>query len=223
MTTVEPRTPRVMADAPVAKRSDGPKEKSVWAWLWYGISAGLLALILGIAAVAIVVPQMTGAVPLTVLSSSMEPTLRPGTMAVVRPIEQSQLGQIRIGDIITFQPYPKDPTLVTHRVVEIQHLSTGGYVFTTQGDANSTVDEPVRGKQVRATLWYAMPWLGWVNDLVNAQGNRVWIVPTAAGLLFAYAGYTVVAAAVSHAKEKKRKKAEEDDEEDADEHLADAS
>ncbi|GAA4161663.1 hypothetical protein GCM10022286_19590 [Gryllotalpicola daejeonensis] len=192
------------------------KEKGVWSWLWYGISAGLLALILGIAVAAIAVPKLAGAVPLTVLSSSMEPTLHPGAMAVVRPIAQSDLGRIRIGEIITFQPFPNDPTLVTHRVVQIKHLSTGDYVFVTKGDANSTVDQPVRGKQVRATLWYAMPWLGWVNDLVNARGNRSWIVPTAAGLLFAYGAYTGVSTALVYAKEKKRKKAEQDEDEDED-------
>jgi signal peptidase len=172
----------------------------VWAWLWYGVSAGLLAVILGIAVVAIALPRLAGAVPLTVLSPSMEPALPPGTMLVVRPIAQDRLGDIRIGDVISYQPNPLDPTLVTHRVTGVTSVADGTFIFTTQGDADAEADPPVRGIQVRAKLWYSIPGLGWVNNLINAEGNRAWIIPTAAGLLFAYAGYTVVATVV----EKKR-------------------
>jgi signal peptidase len=204
MTITEPRMPAAITDAPA---EEPRKEHGAWYWLFYGVTAGLLAIILGIGVVAIALPKLTGAVPLTVLSSSMEPALPPGTMAVVRPLAPQQLGDIRIGDIISYQPYPQDPTLVTHRVTNIRHLSSGAFVFITQGDANSTVDAPVLGKQVRATLWYSIPGLGWVNDLVNAQGNRAWIIPTAAGLLFAYAGYTGVYSVVTYSKEKRAAKA----------------
>jgi signal peptidase len=179
------------------------QEKGAWYWLLSGVTAGLLAIILGIGVVAVALPQLAGAVPLTVLSSSMEPTLPPGSVAVVRRLQPQQLGEIRLGDIISFQPYPNDPTLVTHRVIGIEHVSTSGYVFTTQGDANAAPDQPVRAKQVRAKLWYSIPWLGWVNNYINPEGNRAWIVPTAAGALFAYAGYTVVSSAVDHAKKKR--------------------
>ena len=102
---------------------------------------------------------------------------------------------IRVGDVISYQPNPLDPTLITHRVIGITSLQDGSFIFTTQGDANAQPDAPVRSLQVRATLWYSIPGLGWVNNLVNAEGNRAWIIPTAAGLLFAYAGYTMVSAA----------------------------
>ncbi|GAA4167823.1 signal peptidase I [Gryllotalpicola koreensis] len=205
MTMTEPRTPAMAADAPPAEKPR--KEHGAWYWLFYGLTAGLLAIILGIGVVAVALPKLTGSVPLTVLSSSMEPALPPGTMAVVRPLAPQQLGEIHIGDIISFQPYPNDPTLVTHRVIGITHLSSGNLIFETQGDANSAADAPVLGKQVRAKLWYSIPGLGWVNDLVNTQGNRAWIIPTAAGLLFTYAGYTVVYSAVDRAKEKRAAKA----------------
>jgi signal peptidase I len=189
------RRRRTRPDA--ARRRPGAKD-SVWAWLWYGISAALLALILGIGVVAIALPRLTGSVPLTVLSASMEPALPPGTMLVVRPLARDQMSRIRIGDVISYQPNPLDPTLVTHRVVGITSLQDGSFVFTTRGDANAEADPPVRSLQVRARLWYAIPGLGWVTNVVNAQGNRAWIIPTAAGLLFAYAGYTAAAGVDAH-------------------------
>ncbi|AYG03303.1 signal peptidase I [Gryllotalpicola protaetiae] len=182
----------------------GPRrERGVWAWLWFGISAGLLAVILGIGVAAIAVPRFAGAVPLTVLSASMEPSLPPGTMLIVRPLAQDQMNQVRIGDIISFQPSPQDPTLITHRVVGISHVTDGRTIFTTQGDANATVDAPVHDYQVRAVLWYSLPGLGWVSDAINGQGNRVWIIPTAAGLLFAYAAYTAISTTVTAVKKKR--------------------
>jgi len=176
---------------------------SAWSWLWFGISAGILAVILGVGVVAVALPRVTGAVPLTVLSPSMSPALPKGTMLIVRPIEAAQLHEIRKGDVISFLPNPDDPTLITHRVTEIISITDGDFIFHTQGDANSLPDAPVRGKQVRAVLWYSLPGLGWVNDLINAQGNRSWIVPAAAGALFAYAGYTGISSAVTSAKKRR--------------------
>jgi signal peptidase len=183
--------------------STRPRTDSVWSWLWFGISAGFLAVILGIGVVAVALPRVTGSVPLTVLSPSMSPSLPVGTMLIVRPIDAAQMHEIRIGDVISFLPHPNDPTLITHRVVGITSIADGSFVFRTQGDANATPDAPVREKQVRAVLWYSLPGLGWVNDLINAQGNRSWIVPAAAGALFVYAGYTGVSAAVTSAKKRR--------------------
>lgn len=198
------------AEARATQPAELRRRDGFWAWLWYGVSAGLLAVILGVGVVAIAVPRFTGSVPLTVLSASMEPGLPPGTMLVVTPLEQDQMHQIRIGDVISYQPNPLDPTLVTHRVVGITSLQDGSFIFTTQGDANAQPDAPVRDIQVRAKLWYSIPGLGWVNNLVNAQGNRAWVIPTAAGLLFAYAGYTAVSAGVTAIKEKRQNKNEDE-------------
>ncbi|GAA2015825.1 signal peptidase I [Microbacterium ulmi] len=170
--------------------------------LWYGISAGMLGLVLLIAVLTIIVPKVVGGVPLTVLSPSMQPTLPVGTLLIVRPVTPEEL---RIGDVVSFQPYPLDPTLVTHRVVGITQHQDGTFVFTTQGDANATVDDPVYGKQVRAVLMYSIPLLGWVSNWVNVQ-HKHWIVPTAAGALFAYGGYTIVSAAVAKKRERDAEK-----------------
>lgn len=192
------------AQKPTPRRGNG-----VWSWIWYGVSAGLLGVVLAIGVAAIALPRFTGAVPLTVLSGSMEPALPTGTLLVVRPLAQDQLREIHIGDVISYQPNPNDPMLVTHRVIGITSMQDGGFVFTVKGDANSEPDAPVQGIQVRAVLWYAIPGLGWVNDAVNSRDHRAWIVPTAAGLLFAYTGYTVAAAGASAAKKRKEQTAAE--------------
>ncbi|GAA4161644.1 hypothetical protein GCM10022286_19530 [Gryllotalpicola daejeonensis] len=179
------------------------RDDSVWQWIWYGVSAGLLAIILGIGIVAIALPRLAGAIPLTVLTDSMKPDLPPGTMLVVRPLSQDEMHTVSVGDVISYQPYPNDPMLISHRVVATASRDDGQFDFTTKGDANGFVDPPVRQVQVRARLWYSVPLLGWVNDAINSGGHRSWIIPTVAGLLFAYLGYTVVATAVESVRKKR--------------------
>jgi len=156
--------------------------------LGLGLSAGLLAVVLGLAVVLIVVPKVAGATPLTVLTGSMEPRLPPGTLIVVKP---TPVDEIRIGDVVTYQIESGRPEVVSHRVTEIVSSSDGGTAFVTKGDANSEPDAAlVLPEQVRGTLWYSVPWLGFVNQVVNGDA-RSWIVPLLAVALLGYAGYAL--------------------------------
>jgi signal peptidase len=199
------------------------RHNSVWYWLIYGIGAGLLALILGIAIAAVFLPRIVGAVPLTVLTRSMEPALPAGTLLVVRPVEHSQVNQIRVGDIISFLPQADALTLVTHRVIAVTQLDNGGFIFRTQGDSNEYVDPPVRDVQVRAKLWYSIPGLGWLNDLGNQQGGRTWIMPVIVSGLFLYAGYTVISSGTIYLKSRRARAGDGTEAVDATHHHLDAS
>lgn len=70
----------------------------------------------------------------TVLSNSMQPTFSAGDVVVTRAVP---VGSVRVGDIIVFQPPPRDEPVV-HRVTSIR-----GGLITTRGDANP-VDDPWR-------------------------------------------------------------------------------
>jgi signal peptidase len=145
-------------------------------------------MVLGLAVVLIVVPKVAGATPLTVLTGSMEPRLPPGTLIVVKP---TPVDEIRIGDVVTYQIESGRPEVVSHRVTEIVSSSDGGTAFVTKGDANSEPDAAlVLPEQVRGTLWYSVPWLGFVNQVVNGDA-RSWIVPLLAVALLGYAGYAL--------------------------------
>ena len=69
-------------------------EKSAWQYLRTGISAGVLALMIGLAVLVIGLPAVVGGMPLTVLSGSMEPTYSPGDLVVVKP---TPVDEIRVG------------------------------------------------------------------------------------------------------------------------------
>jgi signal peptidase len=151
--------------------------------LWTGLTFGLLGLVLLLAALVILVPKLAGGVPLTVLSGSMEPNLPVGSLAVVMPVEPED---VRVGDIVTYLPNPDDPTAITHRVTAVDHHPDGTRSFVMQGDANSTPDDLVADYQVRATVWYAVPWLGHLNTAVNGEHRHVGVY-VVAGAFFLWA------------------------------------
>ncbi|WP_370566219.1 signal peptidase I [Cryobacterium sp. BB736] len=182
-----------------AEAAEPEKRKGVLHYIGVGLSGGLLLLVAALAVLLIALPAAVGGMPLTVLTSSMEPGLPPGTLIVVKP---TPVEEIRVGDVVTFQLRSGEPILVTHRVIERSVSSNGEVAFVTKGDNNDLADDPIREIQIRGTLWYSFPWLGWVNNALNGEA-RGWLVPLAAGGLFAYAGYLVISASVASAKKRK--------------------
>ncbi len=176
------------------------KTKGLFHYLGIGLSAGLLALVLLVAAMAIVVPAVTNSTPMTILTGSMAPTYPAGTLIIVKPVDPDTLS---IGDAITYQIESGKPVVVTHRIIATTARSDGARSFTTQGDANNAPDpKQVIEEQVRGKVWYSIPYLGWVNTWVNGDA-RTWIVPVIAGGLFLYAGY-MAASAIAEAIKKRK-------------------
>ncbi|PYY37468.1 signal peptidase I [Curtobacterium sp. MCPF17_046] len=168
-----------------------------------GLSTGLVLLVAALAVVLVVLPKATGSVPLSVLTQSMEPTLPPGTLVVVRPVAPED---IRVGDVVTYQLVSGRPEVVTHRVVAIGASSDGSRTFVFRGDANAEADaDPVIPAQVRGEVWYSVPGLGAVNQVVN--GSRTWLLPTLAGLLLAY-GVVMITIGTLSAVRRRRRRAE---------------
>ena len=171
-------------------------------YIGLGLSAGLLGLLALIGALVIVIPAVTGSTPMTILTGSMQPTYPPGTLIIVKPIETAD---IRIGDPITYQIESGKPDVVTHRVIAIA-TTDGETTFTTKGDNNSAADaKPVQPLQVRGTVWYAVPYIGYVNTIVNGD-NRSWIVPLSAVALFAYAGWMLASGIAQSVRRRRRQR-----------------
>lgn len=164
-----------------------------------GFGLGVMLLVAGLGVILVVVPKATGSTPLSVLTSSMEPTLPPGTLVVVRPEDPSR---IRVGDIATYQLASGRPEVVTHRVRAVTTTSTGERLFTFRGDANDVADAPVAAIQLRGVAWYSVPLLGRANTLVNGH-DRPWIMPGIAGVLLVY-GLAMVALGVRAARRRRR-------------------
>lgn len=151
--------------------------------------AGLTILFVGVILATVAIPMLTGSTALTVKTSSMEPSLPPGTMVVVSPIKFSD---IEPGMIVTYQIRSGEPALVTHRVTQQQELADGTGVLITKGDANPAPDVgPVTEKQVCGTVRYAIPYLGWVTSFMTGETRSAVLSIVITGLLL-YAVWMII-------------------------------
>ncbi|MFD6135358.1 signal peptidase I [Isoptericola sp. NPDC060257] len=159
----------------------------------------VMVALLALAGAAVVVPKAMGATPLTVLTGSMEPSLSPGDVVVVRPVDPAD---VQVGDVLTFQPVSGDPTLVTHRVVGLVWGGDGEPAgFTTRGDANGADDDPIVADQVQGRVLYSIPAVG---HLTNASWAPTAVKVAAVGLIL----YGVVAVVTPDRSRRSRRRTE---------------
>jgi len=159
------------------------------------VASALLAIaVLSIAAIVFVLPRVTHGEALTVLTGSMQPTIPPGSIVFVRPVDPHN---VRVGDVITFAVRSRHygTSLVTHRVVaeKLALDASGNYqpVFTTKGDANNAPDvDPVLAQNVRGVMWFHVPHVGGIRDALHTKGGAASIVVV---VLAGYAALQLVA------------------------------
>jgi signal peptidase I len=93
---------------------------------------------------------------LIVLSGSMEPSIKTGSIVIVKPASQ-----YNVGDVITFGPVSKTKVPITHRIVEMR-LQNGIPVYATKGDANEEKDtREVLAREVIGKELFDVPFLGY--------------------------------------------------------------
>lgn len=144
----------------------------------------------GLLGSAVLVPAIMGWVPLTVLTGSMEPYLRPGTLVVVQPLDGAHgAQQVHPGDVVAFLPNLDDATTVLHRVVAINIAGDGQRTLTTKGDANNAPDaRPITHQQLRGKEVYHLPLVGYATRLLPGSAKLVGAY-VLAGVLAVYAIY----------------------------------
>lgn len=111
----------------------------------------LLAAVVALAIPAVILPLATGADRWTVISGSMDPALKVGTLIVTHPVAPED---IRDGDILTYK-HPDVEQPVTHRVI-----ATHGTELLMKGDANRHPDAPIQASQVIGKMSYQVPVIG---------------------------------------------------------------
>lgn len=150
---------------------------------WAGRLARLLVIIgtlalLGTLLVA-ALPRLWGYQSYVIYGSSMDPTIKVGSLILAKPVDVDDL---QVGDIIAFQS-PNDIT-VTHRIVGIRQ-EDGQRYFQTKGDAVNAGDPAeVRLEGAVHQLSYKLPYLGYFVDFANSTTGIITLIALpAAGLL----------------------------------------
>jgi signal peptidase I len=145
------------------------------------LSALLLAVVVASGVGLVVVPKLTGSKPLAVLTGSMRPTYPPGAVVVVRPVDADEL---HVGDTLTYQIRSGEAEVITHRIVRISFGTDGRRRFVTRGDANGADDpDPVQEGQVRGTVWYSVPLVGYASTALDPRHRRTAVLAVSGGLV----------------------------------------
>lgn len=131
-----------------------------------GLIRKLIHILAGISYVLIIVyaivciPMIFGHHPVVVLSGSMQPTYKVGSVIYYKKVSQKEL---KVGDVITFNANKNK--MVSHRIANIDN----GFI-ETKGDANNVSDvnkiryENVKGKVGKLSIPYVGYYIKAVND-----------------------------------------------------------
>ncbi|HEY91729.1 MAG TPA: signal peptidase I [Dehalococcoidia bacterium] len=141
----------------------------------------LFCMVLGLVALVVcsiyLVPAILGYNLAVVYSGSMEPVMPVGALALMGPIDPSE---VEIGDIIAFNPVSDPDAIVSHRVVEILGDSAS-IEFRTNGDANEEPDMlSVPAANVLARVTYNIPYMGFalarIGDHTRSQLGFIFLI-----------------------------------------------
>lgn len=147
-----------------------------------------LAFIVGMAAFSIASgeqPNVLGYELKTVLSGSMEPSIKTGSIIVVQQTNESHL--FEKDDIITFQT--EERVLVTHRII-----GKDGSQYITKGDNNNGPDvNPVHEKNIVGQyVGITIPYVGYVMNFANSQQGITFMLIIPGVFLLGYAIKSII-------------------------------
>jgi len=99
---------------------------------------------------------------MTVISGSMVPAIKMGSVVIVKPEND-----YKIGEIITFGPYSKTKSPTTHRIYDIK-VEGGNPVYITKGDANNAPDDrEVQKRDVVGKVLFSVPYMGYAVEFAK--------------------------------------------------------
>lgn len=134
------------------------------------------------AAVGFIGLRVCSYTPYAVVSGSMEPTYKTGSLVFVK---STPAQSIKTGDAISFVLDEK-LTVATHRVIKI---SDDGEYFYTKGDANQSPDaNPVYYKNVIGKATFSIPFMGYFAVWAGSLSGKLFF----GAVIFAVLAFTLI-------------------------------
>lgn len=116
----------------------------------------------------LVLPEMIGFHMYHVISGSMEPTIKVGSLLYVR---EENVEEIKEEDIIAFYSSVEEGSIITHRVVK-NNIVSGA--FRTKGDANDTEDPtPVPYENFIGKVVLTIPYIGQLFTVMTSFYGKI--------------------------------------------------
>ena len=132
------------------------------------IISNVLVIFVMVLAILLVGVRIFGLKVFTVLSPSMEPTYKTGSVIYVKSVEPENL---KVNDVITFSI--SKTTTATHRIVEILPETKGALYFQTKGDANEVKDaSPVHEANIIGIPVFTIPYIGYLANIIQNPRSK---------------------------------------------------
>jgi signal peptidase I len=134
-------------------------------------------------------PQMMGYQLKSVLSGSMEPGIKTGSVIAIKPTKNPNTYQK--GDVITFKSIDNANVLITHRIMEVQTIDSQIH-YVTKGDNNDANDtKPIPAINVIGHYdGFTIPYIGYGLNFYNTDAGKIILLILPGLLLVGYAVYT---------------------------------
>jgi signal peptidase len=137
---------------------------------------------------------------LSVMSGSMEPTIKTGSLILIKPVDVYQ-----VNDVITFvTPSGKDKKdYTTHRLDKINQ-SGQAEIYTTKGDANNATDGwLVYKKDIIGKCYFVIPFVGYLVGYAKTLPGLILLIVIPATIII-YEEFRKLSKEVSELKKRKK-------------------
>jgi signal peptidase I len=152
-------------------------------------------------------PEILGYQLKSVLSGSMEPGIKTGSVIAIKPTKDPSI--YKEGDVITFKAVDNPNILITHRVMEIQTVDSQIH-YVTKGDNNDDKDnKPIPANNVLGHYeGFTIPYIGYMLNFYNSVAGKIILIILPGVLLLGYAIFTMWRT-IASIEEKSEKETEE--------------
>jgi signal peptidase I len=133
-------------------------------------------------------PNVMGYQLKTVLSGSMEPGIKTGSIIAIKP--GGDMKRFKKGDVITFKE--SEDKLITHRVLEVKGTGKNTQ-YITKGDNNDAPDlNPVLAANVVGEYkGFTIPYIGYLLNTAQSKIGSALLLILPGILLLAYSAITI--------------------------------
>jgi len=143
----------------------------------YGLFVALLISVAGLFLVSLL--PIPGNIEVKIVKSgSMEPSIKTGSVVIVKPEVLYQ-----VGDVVTFGEDSRRQIPTTHRIASVREESGQTY-YRTKGDANEEADpQEVPSNQVIGKVLWSVPYGGFILDFARQPIGFTLLIGVPAGLI----------------------------------------
>ncbi|MEF2782835.1 MAG: signal peptidase I [Clostridium sp.] len=146
------------------------KNKKLLAKILNGLGLVIVIVVLGLL-LPLTVPKVFGYEIYGILSDSMEPEIKTGSIVFVKEVNSDI---IQVGDIITYKMGADSDVVATHRVVEIDDENEE---FITKGDHNQTIDaSPISYDRLLGRVEGSIPYWGAISLFIHSSTGLACII-----------------------------------------------